>query len=180
MASITPTIPARGDDAATRRAVLGAGGGALLLWLTGCAQLSGGSATVGRPASWSGRMSLRIDSEPVQTFAALFELRGSAEAGDLTLTTPIGSTLAQLHWAPGEALLKNGSDTRRYDSVDALIEAATGAAIPVGALFGWLDGRADPVPGWRADLGQVSTGKLQATRESPAPRADLRIVFERA
>ncbi|MDP9918570.1 outer membrane lipoprotein LolB [Variovorax boronicumulans] len=181
MASITYTAPARGDESLTRRAALGAGGGALLLWLTGCAQLSGGTAAApGRSASWSGRMSLRIDSEPVQTFAALFELRGSAEAGDLTLTTPIGSTLAQLHWAPGEALLKNGSDTRRYDSVDALIEAATGAAIPVGALFGWLDGRADPVPGWRADLGQLSNGKLQATRESPAPRADLRIVFERS
>lgn len=180
MASITHTAPARGDNALTRRAALGASGAALL-WLTGCAQLSGGSsAAPGRSASWSGRMSLRIDSDPVQTFAALFELRGSAEAGDLTLTTPIGSTLAQLHWAPGEALLKNGSDTRRYDSVDALIEAATGAAIPVGALFGWLDGRADPVPGWRADLGQLSNGKLQATRESPAPRADLRIVFERS
>lgn len=181
MASITHTAPARGDNALTRRAALGAGGGALLLWLTGCAQLSGGSpATSERAASWSGRMSLRIDSEPVQTFAALFELRGSAETGDLTLTTPIGSTLAQLRWAPGEALLKNGSDTRRYDSVDALVEAATGAAIPVGALFGWLDGRAEPVPGWRADLGQLSSGRLQATRESPAPRADLRIVFERS
>ena len=181
MASITYTAPARGDGSLTRRAALGAGGSALLLWLAGCAQLSGGTAAApGRSASWSGRMSLRIDSEPVQTFAALFELRGSAETGDLTLTTPIGSTLAQLHWAPGEALLKNGSETRRYDSVDALIEAATGAAIPVGALFGWLDGRAVPVPGWRADLGQLSNGKLQATRESPAPRADLRIVFERS
>ena len=125
-------------------------------------------------------MSLRIDSEPVQTFAALFELRGSAETGDLTLTTPIGSTLAQLHWAPGEALLKDGSKTRRFDSVDALIEAATGAAIPVGALFGWLAGREERVPGWRPDLSQVGAGRLQATRESPQPRADLRIVFERA
>ncbi|EJL73768.1 MULTISPECIES: lipoprotein insertase outer membrane protein LolB [unclassified Variovorax] len=125
-------------------------------------------------------MSLRIDSEPVQTFAALFELRGSAETGDLTLTTPIGSTLAQLHWAPGEALLKDGSKTRRFDSVDALIEAATGAAIPVGALFGWLAGRNDPVPGWKPDLAQLGNGRLQAVRESPSPRADLRIVFERS
>ncbi|WP_241027066.1 lipoprotein insertase outer membrane protein LolB [Variovorax sp. RKNM96] len=125
-------------------------------------------------------MSLRIDSEPVQTFAALFELRGSADNGELTLTTPIGNTLAQLHWSPGEALLKNGSDTRRYESVDALIEAATGAAIPVGALFGWLAGRNESVSGWRPDLGQLANGRLQATRESPSPRADLRIVFERS
>ena len=125
-------------------------------------------------------MSLRIDSQPVQTFSALFELRGAPQAGELTLTSPIGNTLAQLHWAPGEALLKNGTETRRYDSVDALIEAATGAAIPVAALFGWLAGREERVPGWRPDLSQVNAGKLQATRESPEPRADLRIVFERA
>jgi outer membrane lipoprotein LolB len=88
--------------------------------------------------------------------------------------------LAQLHWSPGEALLKNGSDTRHFDSLDALIEAATGAAIPVGALFGWLAGRNESVPGWRPDLGQLANGRLQATRESPSPRADLRIVFERS
>ncbi|KQX24349.1 lipoprotein insertase outer membrane protein LolB [Variovorax sp. Root434] len=162
-----------------RRALLAMGGAALLA-VAGCAQLSGGPSTRTPSDSWSGRMSLRIDSEPVQTFAALFELRGSAETGDLTLTTPIGSTLAQLHWAPGEALLKDGSKTRRFDSVDALIEAATGAAIPVGALFGWLAGRNDPVPGWKPDLAQLGNGRLQAVRESPSPRADLRIVFERS
>jgi outer membrane lipoprotein LolB len=163
-----------------RRAALSLGGAALL-WMTGCAQLSGGSSATAKTSdSWSGRMSLRIESEPVQTFAALFELRGSAEAGDLTLTTPIGNTLAQLHWTPGEALLKDGSNTRRFDSVDALVEAATGAAIPVGALFGWLAGRNEPVPGWKPDLAQLGNGRLQAVRESPSPRADLRIVFERS
>jgi len=162
-----------------RRAFLAAGGAAALL-AAGCAQLSGGSAVPKPSESWSGRMSLRIESEPVQTFAALFELRGSAEAGDLTLTTPIGSTLAQLHWAPGEALLKDGSKTRRFDSVDELIEAATGAAIPVGALFGWLAGRNEPVPGWKPDLALLGSGRLNAVRESPSPRADLRIVFERS
>ncbi len=163
-----------------RRVLLAAGGAALLL-VAGCAQLSGGGASAPKTTdSWSGRMSLRIESEPVQTFAALFELRGSADSGDLTLTTPIGSTLAQLHWSPGEALLKDGNNTRRFDSVDALIEAATGAAIPVGALFGWLAGRNDPVPGWKPDLGQLANGRLAAVREAPSPRADLRIVFERS
>ncbi|MGF6349029.1 lipoprotein insertase outer membrane protein LolB [Variovorax sp. W2I14] len=164
---------------AGRRGFLATGGATLLL-IAGCAQLTGGSSAPRGADSWSGRMSLRIDSEPVQTFSALFELRGSADTGELTLTTPIGNTLAQLHWSPGEALLKNGSDTRRYESVDALIEAATGAAIPVGALFGWLAGRNESVPGWRPDLGQLANGRLQATRESPSPRADLRIVFERS
>jgi outer membrane lipoprotein LolB len=161
-----------------RRGLLAAGVAALLV-TAGCAQLSGGVRPQGADI-WSGRMSLRIDSQPVQTFSALFELRGSPEAGELSLTSPIGSTLAQLHWSPGEALLKNGSEVRRYESVDALIEAATGAAIPVGALFGWLAGRDDRVPGWRPDLAQVANGRLQATRENPGPTADLRIVFERS
>jgi outer membrane lipoprotein LolB len=161
-----------------RRLALCAGWAGLLL-AAGCATTT---SSVGLPSgqAWSGRLSLRVDSEPVQTFSALFELRGAPQTGELILTSPIGNTLAQLHWAPGEALLKNGSETRRFDSVDALIEAATGAVIPVGALFGWLAGRDERVPGWRPDLSRVGAGRLQATRESPQPRADLRIVFERA
>lgn len=161
-----------------RRLALCAGWAGLLL-AAGCATPTGPAGAPDGQA-WSGRLSLRVDSEPVQTFSALFELRGAPQAGELILTSPIGNTLAQLHWAPGEALLKNGRETRRFDSVDALIEAATGAVIPVGALFGWLAGRDERVPGWRPDLSQVGAGRLQATRESPRPRADLRIIFERA
>ncbi|NDZ14984.1 hypothetical protein C7T35_18635 [Variovorax sp. WS11] len=161
-----------------RRLALCAGWAGLLL-AAGCASPAGPPGAAAGEA-WSGRLSLRVDSEPVQTFSALFELRGAPQAGELILTSPIGNTLAQLHWAPGEALLRNGSQTRRFESVDALIEAATGAVIPVGALFGWLAGREERVPGWRPDLSQVGAGRLQATRDSPQPRADLRIVFERA
>ncbi len=125
-------------------------------------------------------MALRIESEPEQNFAALFELRGTAETGELTLTSPIGSTLAALRWAPGEAVLNDGSRTRRFDSVDLLIQAATGATIPVGALFSWLEGRDVQVSGWKAELGQLAQGQLQASREAPLPRANLRVVFERA
>jgi len=164
-----------------RRSALAAGCGGLLLVLAGCASPArNGQGASSVASSWSGRLSLRVDSDPVQSFAALFELRGTAQAGELTLTSPLGSILAKLSWSPGEALLRNGRDTRRYASVDALIQAATGAAIPVGALFAWLDGRDEQVPGWRPDLSQVAAGRLQALREEPSPRADLRIVFERA
>lgn len=123
-------------------------------------------------------MALQIDSAPPQTFSALFELRGGPEAGELTLTSPIGNTLGVARWSPGEALLQDGRNTRRYDSVGALIEAATGAAIPIDALFAWLAGQQTPVPGWRAELGQVASGRLHAVRQSPQPTADLRVVFE--
>ena len=153
-----------------------------MFFIAGCAQSTGpgGRFPLNQAANWGGRLSLRIDSEPVQSFAALFELHGQPEAGELNLTSPPGSTLALLRWPPGEAVLRNGNETRRYDSVDALLEAATGAAIPIAALFDGLAGRDQPVPGWRADLNNIATGRLQARRESPLPTAELRIVFERA
>ena len=165
----------------TNRRLLLASAAASALVLAGCAAPARPTGAAGAESrtAWSGRLSLRIDSEPAQSFAAVFELRGGPDQGELVLTSPIGSTLAQLQWSPGEALLKNGSETRRYPSVAALAEAATGAAIPVDALFGWLDGRQQAVPGWRADLAGVPGGRLQARRESPLPVADLRIVFER-
>jgi len=165
-----------------RRAVGGLAASIALLAMGGCAQLphaSVKSPDAVAPTAWSGRLSLRVDSVPVQTFAALFDLSGTPTAGDLTLTTPIGSTLAMMHWAPGDAVLKNGATTRHFDSIDTLIEAATGTAIPVGALFGWLAGRDDNVAGWHANLSQVGAGRLQATRTTPLPTADLRIAFER-
>ncbi len=158
------------------------GGSSALLWATGCAELPRAGVSAAETAgatAWSGRLSLRIESDPAQTFAALFDLSGTATRGALTLTTPIGSTLATMQWAPGDAVLKNGRDTRHFDSVEALIEAATGAAIPIGALFGWLAGREEKVTGWQADLRQIGTGRLQATRSAPLPAADLRVAFER-
>jgi len=151
-----------------------------VLTLAGCA--STGVATKapasGVRSTWSGRLSLRLDSAPPQSFSALFDLRGNAQTGELTLTSPIGSTLGLARWSPGEAVLQNGSDSRRFESVEALIEAATGAAIPLDALFGWLDGQDKVVAGWKANLSQVSTGRIQATRNAPQPTADLRIVFD--
>lgn len=163
-----------------RRAALAAGAAAALsLFVAGCANVGGATAPDAAAGHWSGRMSLRVDSAPPQSFSAFFDLRGNPRTGQLQLTSPIGSTLGVARWAPGEATLQSGSDIRQFDSAESMIEAATGAAIPLDALFGWLDGRQQPVPGWRADLSQVSAGRLQAVRETPSPTADLRIVFER-
>lgn len=152
---------------------------AAMLVLAGCAAPHAPVVRSPDAQAWTGRLSLRIDSEPVQSFAALFELTGAPEAGELTLTSPIGSTLAVLRWSPDQAQLLSGGDMKRYASLDALIQAATGAAIPVPALFGWLAGRDEAVPGWRPNLSQVAQGRLQATRESPQPEAELRVIFER-
>jgi outer membrane lipoprotein LolB len=54
-------------------------------------------------------MALRVDSAPPQSFSAFFDLRGNPRAGQLQLTSPIGSTLGLARWTPGQATLQTGS-----------------------------------------------------------------------
>lgn len=128
---------------------------------------------------WSGRLALQVEDNQSQSFSAGFELKGSARVGELTLYTPLGGTLALLAWAPGSATLRANGGTRDFNSVDALVAHATGAAIPVAALFDWLRGINTPVAGWQADLSLLGQGRLRAQRLEPPPQADLRVVLER-
>lgn len=148
------------------------------LLLAGCATPVRTSAPPG-VAVWTGRMALQVEESSSQSFSAGFELKGSAQTGELTLYTPLGGTLAVLSWAPGSALLRGNGQTRQFDSVDALVTHATGSPIPVAALFDWLAGVQTPVPGWQPDLSQVAQGRLRARRVDPPPAADLRVAFER-
>jgi outer membrane lipoprotein LolB len=128
---------------------------------------------------WSGRLALEVEQNQRQSFSAGFELKGSATAGELALYNPMGGTLAVLAWAPGSARLLANGQTREFESVEALVAHATGAAIPVSALFDWLRGIDTPVPGWKADLSLLGQGRLRAQRLEPPPLADLRVVLER-
>lgn len=157
-------------------------------WLLVCAVfLAAGCATPPRTSPgtgaatgpWSGRLALQVEDNQRQSFSAGFELQGSARAGELALYTPLGGTLAVLAWTPGSARLRANGQTRDFESVDALVAYATGAAIPIAALFDWLRGIDTPVAGWRADLSLLAQGRLSAQRLHPAPPADLRVVLER-
>lgn len=151
-----------------------------VLLLTACAQpprMAGLPAPDAR--AWSGRLALQIASEPPQSFAAGFELRGNAREGELLLTSPLGNTLALMAWSPGSARLRSGSDERSFDSLDSLASEVTGTPIPVRALFDWLEGTHTTADGWQADLTRLSEGRLLARRTEPAPAAELRLVFER-
>lgn len=146
----------------------------------GCASLAPPQpreVTAGGP--WSGRLALQVSDKPEQSFSAMFELKGTAQAGELTLSNPLGGTIALLSWAPGTASLRSNGQTRQFDSVDALVQHATGTAIPVGALFDWLRGVPTPVPGWHPDLSQLAQGRIFASRTEPPPRADLRVAIDR-
>ncbi len=164
---------------------LGAAGRRLVLLvlfgvLAACATAPKPSAPVDAVSGpWVGRLALTVQDQPGQSFSAGFELKGTAVNGDLTLYSPIGGTLAALSWQPGKAMLRTGSKSTDFESVDALLAQVTGTPIPVGALFDWLRGVATPVPGWQPDVSQVGAGRLSAKRTEPPPQADLRVVLER-
>lgn len=128
---------------------------------------------------WTGRLALSVERQASQSFSAAFELKGAPDLGELTLFTPLGGIAAILQWAPGTATLRSGGETRQFPSLEALAHAATGAPLPVAALFDWLAGKPTAIEGWEADVSRVAEGRLQARRSAPPPAADLRVVLER-
>jgi len=150
-----------------------------LLLLGACAQVPRVPApTAGAREHWSGRIALRIDSEPAQSFAAGFDLRGNAQRGELALYSPLGATLARLQWSVGTAELAWNGQRRSFDSIDALTRQAVGTELPIASLFNWLSGQDSHAEGWSADLGGLGEGKLVAQRTAPAPAVTLRLVLD--
>ena len=149
-------------------------------FMAGCAQAPRATAQDGlRNGFWTGRISLMVQSEPAQSFSASFDLKGSAERGELSLVSPLGNVLGVLRWSPGEAVLDSGSGKiQRFASVDELMAKATGAAVPLDALFAWLRGDNAAASGWSADLSRYQEGRISAKRSQPAPQADLRVVLD--
>ena len=162
------------------------------LWvfgLVGCAQprLVSPDAAAGQ-TYWRGRLSLRVQApqlaEPTAaatsftSYYADFELSGRPQAGVLYLSSPLGTTLAQLRWEPGQAWLTSEGHTRAFESLDALAIEATGAAIPIAALYQWLRGEPVVADGWQVDLSRLSEGRVLAQRRQPAPAAELRLILD--
>lgn len=157
------------------------------LFIAGCAQLN----TAGGDFSsvndfWKGRLSVLVASDSVaeteqpKSFIASFDLSGNAEAGELLLLSPLGSTIARLFWQPGRATLQQGGQERVYNSLDELAELAMGTPLPVAVLFAWLHGQPQEADGWKADLSRLKKdGRLTARRLTPSPAAELRVVLER-
>lgn len=165
--------------AVARRAVrrgcaMGAMGAVLLL--TGCATSAPTVPVDGSPF-WSGRLALTVDSDPPQSFSAGFDLRGTPQAGELQLNSPLGNALATVRWTPDSAELLQGDKVTRRPTLDALTTELGGQALPVTALFSWLRGRVAGASGWQADLSRQATGHIVARRSQPLPTAELRIVF---
>jgi outer membrane lipoprotein LolB len=163
-----------------KRSILGPWLIATLLLIAGCAHPTRDNATNGLENSfWQGRLAVRIDSDPVQSFSAGFELSGNAKDGELVLFNPLGGTVASLRWSAQAAVLRSNGETRHFDTLSELVQQATGTELPLAALFLWLAGDNATASGWQADLRELATGRLFAQRLDPAPRVELRIALEK-
>jgi outer membrane lipoprotein LolB len=129
-------------------------------------------------ARWAGRFSLTVHSEPPQSWTAGFELSGSAQAGYLQLSSPLGSELAEVSWSATGAELRQGERLTRHPSLDRLTTELGGETLPVAALFDWLQGRQAAVSGWEADLSRQPEGRIVARRLQPFPGAELRVIVQ--
>ena len=149
-----------------------------------CALLAAGCASprmipVDDKAYWSGRMAIQVLKDPPESLSAGFELQGSAQAGEMVLLSPIGTTLARLEWTPQGARLAQGQQQVDSPSLQRLGARLTGTELPITALFEWLAGRPADAPGWQVDLSANAQGRISAVRREPSPGAVLRISLDR-
>jgi outer membrane lipoprotein LolB len=128
---------------------------------------------------WSGRLALNVEGDSPSSFSSAFDLTGGVEAGQLLLLTPLGTTAARVLWQPEQARVEQGTQVRSYASLDQLLQALTGAALPSAALFAWMQGQSAEIDGWSADLSGWASGRISAQRLQPAPAARLRVILER-
>jgi outer membrane lipoprotein LolB len=172
------------------------------LAITGCATAPPPPATAAAaPQVFSGRLALTVTAPPAAEVApsaarsasGLFELVGSASTGRLTLSTPLGATLAEARWSPQDARLVAAEGERHYRNLDALTTDLVGEPLPIGALFDWLGGRpaagesSRSLPdtdgfeqfGWRVELGRFADGRLRLARDGRL-RVELRLVIDAA
>ncbi len=144
----------------------------------------------------TGRMALQVGAHGDQGsrgFSGQFELRGSAQSGSLELSSPLGTTVAQVAWKPGRYRLGDDKRFIEYASLDDLVAASLGEPLPLAALFDWLRARPwadaphqprkDGLPGfeqlgWRIDTSEAAAGNLRAQRDTP-PSLNLRIRLDR-
>lgn len=129
---------------------------------------------------FSGRLAVKVEGDASKSMSASFELEGGPQRGRLSLTTPLGTQVAQARWAPGEVVLAGSGGERVYGDLDELSRDALGESVPLVALFDWLRGRPwAGAPsretttgfeqlGWQIDRQRADEGLIVVTRQVPA------------
>jgi outer membrane lipoprotein LolB len=143
------------------------------LVLSACASAPSKGARI-----WSGRLAVAVQDTPAQNFSASFELQGNPEAGRLTLLSALGTTLANVQWSAQGAQWQRSSEWESRPNLGELTRELLGTELPVTHLFAWLRGEFTRTEGWVVDLSRHAVGRIQAQRENPLPRVELRVVFE--
>jgi len=129
---------------------------------------------------FAGRLSITIESEPAQRMSAEFELEGDEHMGELRLYAPMVGLVAVLQWEPGRAVLIEGERRRVVRGIDWLIERVTGAPIPLGMLFAWLNGRPVQFDDWWIETRESPKDRYRAVRLQPLPRIELVMAVTKA
>ena len=146
-----------------------------LVLLTGCVTPPPVTPTLTTTPVHEGRLFLRVDSDPPSITQAEIRLQGSAQAGELTLFGPLGTTQGLLRWTPAEAVWTRGQEEQRFSSLDQLLVRMLGTSLPVPTVFAWLEGRAVPLEGWELLSLPSEAQPLVARRRYPAPTLELRL-----
>jgi outer membrane lipoprotein LolB len=155
---------------------------------------------------YSGRLAVRTDAAAAQEAHAVsgqFELSGNASSGQLVLTSPLGTTVARARWSrpegglgePSLIELEADGTTRRYATLDEMMQRAIGDQLPLAAMFDWLAGRPWPAAaarraadgpsfaqlGWQVDLSRfAASGLISATRSAPPPTLHVLVKLDAA
>jgi outer membrane lipoprotein LolB len=128
---------------------------------------------------WEGRLTLRVAKNPPEQFSTSFEMTGRPEQGQLSLLSPLGTTLAMVRWNPQGASLQQGSDVQHFVSMDELTLRLTGAALPLPQLMAWLDRTGPPVQGWQINAQALKSGRrVLADRQQPLPSLQLTVLLD--
>jgi outer membrane lipoprotein LolB len=130
----------------------------------------------------AGRLSVRVDAEPVRAVTADFELRGDARRGLLLLSSPLGAAMAEARWSPNFTVLLSPEGRYQFPDLDEMAAQTLGERLPMAALFDWLRGRpwaganhaTLPPPGagfeqlgWQVRLDRWADGFVEARRAAP-------------
>lgn len=140
------------------------GGTALSLLLAGCAGMVPPTTTDRVPAQptalarpfhhvidLGGRLSMRYQGErKEESLHGGFAWSQTPAQTTLTLTSPLGQTMAIIHVTPqGAKLMQDGQPVRHAANVDTLTSDALGWPLPVSGLSDWLQGFALDAAGRR-------------------------------
>lgn len=147
----------------------------LTSWLAGCSAPPKLAASQGLFAS--GRLSLTLDGPPAQHLQAAFELTGTPQAGGLVLLHPLGGTVLEVNWQPNHASAQRGADVWHAPDVLQLTQQLLNTALPVQALFEWIQRKTTAYEGWQP-LASHPNQPIVVQRLQPDAQAVLRIALD--